>query len=284
MFNKIIISLIIFTLVSIFVFSNFQTSLAQTESLQIKCLTNGKCSGQGGLADFIRSPNYTLPLIAFAGLVDGINPCAIGMLILLLGYLMVFAKKPELMRKVGIIYIATIFITYLLIGFIFIQTVSYLINLPYYQQLSQFIKYFILILIIIAGLINLKDFFWYRQGITLGVSEKQVPILLKYIKEVSIGATIILGFIVTIFEMPCSLPLYLGTITILSGFFTTLKVFAYLILYNLMFVVPITIVFLILLFTRKIFEAKDLQERSNRYMKLLTGLSQILIAIILYFI
>lgn len=279
--RKIILSLIIFVLVSFFI---IQPVIAQDNNFTIKCLTNGKCGNEGGLIKFLQNSNYTLPLVAVAGAIDGINPCAIGMLILLLGYLLVFAKKPEMMKKIGIIYIATIFITYFLIGLIFTQTVSYLINLPYYQQLSQIIKYLILGLLIFTGLVNIKDFFWYRKGLTLGVGKKQVPILMKYIKEVSIGATIVLGFLVTIFEMPCSLPLYVGTITILSGFFNVIKIFLYLLVYNIMFILPISIVFIILLYSERIFEAKDLQERSNRYMKLLTGLSQILIAVILYFI
>lgn len=279
--RKIILSLIIFILVGIFI---IQPVIAQDNNFTIKCLANGKCGNEGGLIKFLQNSNYTLPLVAVAGAIDGINPCAIGMLILLLGYLLVFAKKPEMMKKIGIIYIATIFITYLMIGLVFTQTISYLINLPYYQQLSQIIKYLILGLLIFTGLVNIKDFFWYRKGLTLGVGKKQVPILMKYIKEVSIGATIVLGFLVTIFEMPCSLPLYVGTITILSGFFNIIKIFLYLLVYNIMFILPISIVFIILLYSEKIFEAKDLQERSNRYMKLLTGLSQVLIAIILYFI
>jgi cytochrome c biogenesis protein CcdA len=279
---KIIFIILICLVVLTPLFAHAQTS--QPGDVQIKCLTNGNCNGQSGLTKFLQQSNYTLPLIGFAGLIDGINPCAIGMLILLLGYLMVFVKKPELMKKIGIVYITTIFFTYLIIGLIFTQTVGYLINLPYYHQVSTIIKDVILVAIVIAGLINIKDYFWYQKGVSLGVGKKQVPLLLKYIKQITVGGTIILGVLVTIFEMPCSLPLYIGTITILSGFFSLVKIFAYLILYNIMFIVPITIVFIILLMTNKVFEAKDLQERSNRYLKLMTGLSQILIAIVLYFL
>lgn len=278
--------ILIITIIGLYIIlplSSFAQNKTNNDT-QLKCLTNGNCSDQGGLMQFIQNSNYTLPLIALAGLVDGINPCAIGMLILLLGYLMVFAKKPELMKKIGVIYILTIFITYILIGVIFTQTISYLINLPHYQQISDIIKNIIIILIIIAALINLKDVFWYRKGITLGVTNKQVPVLLRYIKEVSIGATIILGVLVTLFELPCSLPLYLGTITILSGFYGFIKVGGYLLIYNLMFILPITVIFIILMMTRKIFAAKDLQERSNRYLKLIASISQIIIAIILYFL
>jgi len=280
--QRIKISIVII-FISLLIFTPILT-MAQESDIQIKCFNEGNCATGGGLLKFFQNSNYSLPFIGLAGLIDGINPCAIGMLILLLGYLMVFAKKPELMKKIGIIYIVTIFITYLLIGLVFSQIIGFLINLPYYQQVSDIIKYVIIGLIIIAGLINIKDFFWYQRGITLGVTKEQVPLLLKYIKEVSIGATIILGILVTLFELPCSLPLYLGTITFLSGFFSFVKMFLYLIAYNLMFILPITVIFIIILMTRKVFEAKDLQERSNKYLKLLAGLSQIIIAVILLFI
>ena len=58
----------------------------------------------------------SLPLITVAGLVDGINPCAIGMMVMLLGYLLVFAKKPERVIKTGLLYVFTVFLTYLVVG------------------------------------------------------------------------------------------------------------------------------------------------------------------------
>ena len=55
-------------------------------------------------------------MITVAGLVDGINPCAIGMMVMLLGYLLVFAKKPERVLKTGLLYVGTVFVTYLVVG------------------------------------------------------------------------------------------------------------------------------------------------------------------------
>lgn len=40
--------------------------------------------GRGGLVSF--------PLVTIAGLADGINPCAIGMMVTLLGYLIIFGN------------------------------------------------------------------------------------------------------------------------------------------------------------------------------------------------
>ena len=74
------------------------------ECTRLACYLEGK---EGALS---------LPLITIAGLVDGINPCAIGMMVMLLGYLLVFAKKPERVFKTGLLYVGTVFTTYLVVG------------------------------------------------------------------------------------------------------------------------------------------------------------------------
>jgi cytochrome c biogenesis protein CcdA len=105
---------------------------------------------------------------------------------------------------------------------------------------------------------------------------------MRLIQKVDWPATILLGMAVTIFELPCSLPLYIGAIALLSQAFHFVKTVFYLGIYNLMFVLPLIIVYAILLKTKHIFELKELQERSNRWMKLSMGVAQVLIGIILF--
>lgn len=268
----ICITLVVFFLIG----SNFVQAAEKSDY----CLT-GNCDKQSGLIyDLFNNKKVTLPLIIVAGSIDGINPCAIGMLILLLGYLMVFAKAPERMLKTGIIYIVTIFITYFLIGLIFSQIVYHLITWKYYWQVSRIFLYVISGLIILAGLINIKDFFWYGKGFSLGVKKEQAPILMKYIQKVSVPATITLGVLVTLFELPCSLPLYVGAVTLISGTFS-LATIGYLLVYNIMFVLPLMVIFIILLLSKRVFEIKDWQERANKWMKLSMGLMQVAIGVVL---
>ena len=271
--------LLIFSLI-LALFFLLGSNLALAADLSEFCLT-GNCENQSGLIyEIFKNKTVTLPVMIGAGLIDGVNPCAIGMLILLLGYLIVFAKTPEKMLKTGIIYIVTIFVTYFLIGLIFSRLVYHLIAWKYYWQISEIFLYVVAGLIILAGLINIKDFFWYGKGFSLGVKKEQTPILMKYIQKISIPGTIILGVLVTIFELPCSLPLYVGAVTLISESFS-ISTILYLLVYNLMFVLPLIIVFLFLLFSKRVFELKDWQERSNKWMKLSMGLTQVGIGIVL---
>lgn len=263
-----------------------QIALAQSSNdIAIQCQQGGDCARPAtGLLQFLGNKQQTWLMLTVAGLIDGINPCAIGTLILLLGYLMVFAKKENLMLPLGAIYITTIFITYFLIGVIFSGLASQLLHWAAYPLISQIFKIAVLTIIALAGLLNIKDYFWYQKGLSLGISKKQSGIILKYLEKISFPTVIVLGVLVTLFELPCSLPIYIGSVTILTGLFSWAKVMLYLLWYNLMFIVPILIVFVALLWSKRIFEAKDWQERSNKYMKLMLGLSQIIIAVALYFL
>lgn len=266
-------------IIAAFIFLSCNFVFAQDQGATCSLDSQG-CTEQGlYLSTLLENRGLSFALIVVAGLVDGVNPCAIGMLILLLGYLMVFAHEPQRMIKLGIIYICTIFITYFLIGLAFSQFIYQLVAWPWYEQASLIIKYLIVALIWLAALINLKDVFWYGKGFSLGVSKGEVPILMRLIKKVDWQATLLLGVVVTIFELPCSLPVYIGAIGIMTEAFSFFKTLGYLLVYNLMFVLPLIIVFSIIVRTHHIFEVKDIQERANKWMKLSMAIAQILIGI-----
>lgn len=217
----------------------------------------------------------TLPLITLAGLVDGINPCAIGMLLMLLGYIIVFAGKPEKTIRIGGVYIAAVYFTYLLIGFLFYQSVSTINFTPY----KVFFEKTVGAILLIAGLINLKDFFLPGFGPSLGISEKASPYLVRLIEHVSYPSTIALAFLVTLLETPCSLPIYVGTATILTNsglpFLAIVGYFAY---YNFLFVLPLIILLFLVWQGKKIVGLKEWQHSASRWMRLSLGILLVVMA------
>ncbi len=56
-----------------------------------------------------------LGTVVVTALVDSINPCAIGVLILLISVLVAFKSKKD-MLKIGLIYILAVYVTYLAAG------------------------------------------------------------------------------------------------------------------------------------------------------------------------
>lgn len=207
----------------------------------------------------------SFPMITIAGLVDGINPCAIGMMVMLLGYLLVFAKKPERVLKTGLLYVGTVFITYLVVG------------LGLYSFVSQFdltggaklLNYVLGCVLTLAGLIQFKDFLGIEVGPHLRIPTASKGRLQSLVEKVSYPTTIVLGVLVTLLETPCSLPIYVGTATILSqsGMAFPL-VMLYFLYYNFLFVFPLIVVLVVMWRGQKLVEMKEWEHKAKKWMHL----------------
>lgn len=207
----------------------------------------------------------SFPMITVAGLVDGINPCAIGMMVMLLGYLLVFAKKPERVLKTGLLYVGTVFVTYLVVG------------LGLYSFVSQFdlsggakiLNNIIGVVLTIAGLIQFKDFLGIEAGPHLRIPNASKGRLQSMVEKVSYPTTVVLGILVTLLETPCSLPIYVGTATILSqSGMPFIFVILYFLYYNFLFVLPLIIVLVIMWRGKKLVEVKEWEHKAKRWMHL----------------
>ena len=117
-----------------------------------------------------------LPVVIVTALIDSINPCAIGVLILLIATLLGLSKDKGKMIKVGSIYIMAVFITYLSAGF---GLLAFIQKFNISEQLSWIVGF----LVIILGVIEAKDFFWYGKGITLAIPVKRAKQIKKMMKN-----------------------------------------------------------------------------------------------------
>lgn len=211
----------------------------------------------------------SLPMITVAGLVDGINPCAIGMMVMLLGYLLVFAKKPERVLRTGLLYISTVFVTYLVVG-LGLYTLVSSIDLSLYAKI---LNYTIALILGIAGLIQLKDFLGIEAGPHLRIPTASSTRLQQLVERVSYPTTVLLAILVTLLETPCSLPIYVGTATILSqsGMSFPLVV-GYFLYYNFLFVLPLLVVLIVMWRGKRLVEMKEWEHKAKRWMHLSLGL------------
>src|SRR3989344_7359047 len=121
----------------------------------------------------------SIPLLVGAAVIDSINHCAFGVLVFLLAYLLKTFKKPERMLLHGLVYTFAVFITYLIAG---------LILMPILDSLRQWgIAIYLLIgvLIIIAGFVEIKDYFWYGRGFSLSIRPADAKRIEMYVKRIS---------------------------------------------------------------------------------------------------
>lgn len=222
---------------------------------------------QGGLVSF--------PLVTIAGLADGINPCAIGMMVMLLGYLLVFGKQQNRLLLIGSVYIATVFVTYLVIGLAFYSLVSRVQTVVSVGLVNRVIG----MVLGVAALLMLKDVFWPESPVHLRIPGASKERLMKLLERVSLPATVVLGVSVTVLETPCSLPLYVGTATVLaqSGLALPLVV-GYFLYYNFLFVLPLLVVLLVVWQGKRIVEIKEWEHRAEKWMKLSLGTILLLVS------
>lgn len=218
----------------------------------------------GGIVSF--------PILTVAGLVDGVNPCAIGMMVMLLGYLLVFAKKPRRVLKTGFLYIVTVFLTYLVVGlglYSFVKSVDF-------SQEARMLNIIVGAILLISGLVQFKDFLGIEKGPHLQIPVESRDKLRGLIEKVSYPATVALGVLVTILETPCSLPIYVGTATILANSgLSKMLVLGYFLYYNLLFVLPLVVVLVIVWRGKRLAEIKEWEHKAKRWMHL--SLSMVLL-------
>jgi len=206
----------------------------------------------------------TLSAVLVTAVIDSLNPCAIGVLILLVSTLLV-AKKKNQMLKIGLIYIFAIFVTYFLFG---LGLIKFLSVIP--QVIAEYISIAVGLIVVSAGLLEIKDYFWYGKGFSLMIPHKYVKKIQDKVKNLSVGSVIFLGVFVAAVELPCTGGPYLAITLLLAQNFN-FTAFLMLILYNIIFVMPLVIILFMVLFGSKIQHIQEWKQSNKHYMRLMAG-------------
>jgi len=198
-----------------------------------------------------RFQSFGLAAVSVSGLIDGINPCAFASIIFFISYLTLINRKGREILWVGGMFTLSVFLTYFLIGTGALKMITSLSFLPLVR------KIFVLVTAVIAlilGVVSLYDYLQFKRKGTTKDAKLQLPSFLKNLihsairKNVRLSNYILMaavtGFIVSLLELACTGQIYLPTIMFISTI-PDLKVNAlfYLLFYNLMFVVPLVLVF-----------------------------------------
>lgn len=224
------------------------------------------------MADPVALP--AMSVVIATALVDSINPCAIGVLVLLIATLLGLSKNKNKMLAVGAIYITAVFVTYLAAGFgllVFIQKLN----------ISHQLSWIVGILVIILGLLEIKDFFWYGQGISLRIPAKRAKQIKKYMRHVTIPGSILLGIFVAAVELPCTGGPYLAITTLLAKIGFSWRVFWLLVFYNFIFVLPLIVILFLVYFGVSAKKIKDWKDKQKKWMRLFMGLVMIALGVAL---
>ena len=208
----------------------------------------------------------TLGSVAGTAAIDSINPCAIGVLILMISVVLSGKGTVGRMLLLGGLYIFAVFLTYLIAG---LGLIYFLASIPLF--VTEYLSIIVGSFIILAGLVEIKDFFWYGRGFSLGIPVVFTKKIHQLSQNLTVPGVILLGSFVAGVELPCTGAPYLAIITILSLNFNA-TAFVLLVLYNIIFVAPLLIILILVALGVKIQHVKRWKQESRGYMRLFIGL------------
>ena len=220
----------------------------------------------------------TIATVVFTAAIDSINPCAIGVLILLISTVIATSKTRGEMLKLGLAYISAVYLTYFAAGLFLL---AFFTAIP--QYIAEYISILVGTVIIFAGLVEFKDFFWYGQGFSLAIGPEMAKKIHGYAQNLSVPGVMFLGAFVSGVELPCTGAPYLAILQVLRGSFDATAL-ALLLLYNFVFVLPLLVILLLAVGGMKITELKMWKERNRPYMRLAAGLLLFFLGWLLIFI
>jgi cytochrome c biogenesis protein CcdA len=210
----------------------------------------------------------SISLVVISAAIDSINPCAIGVLILMVSVILSNPKATTRRLVItGGAYILAIFLTYLIAG---LGLVYFFKSIPI--VIAEYLSIGVGALVILAGLLEIKDYFWYGKGFSLQIPASAA----KKIKEwsasrTSVGGVMLLGAFVAAVELPCTGAPYLAIITILKVDFG-LPAFLLMVLYNLIFIAPLLFILGMVAAGKKVSDVKKWKEENKGSMRMVIGL------------
>jgi cytochrome c biogenesis protein CcdA len=209
----------------------------------------------------------TLGLVVGSAAINSINPCAIGVMILVMSVILGSGKSTKHLLVTGLVYVATIYVTYLLAGL----GLAYFFNsIP--VAVAEYLSLAVGLLVVLAGIIEIKDYFWYGKGLSLQIPTRFANKIHNYsISKTGLFGVLLLGIFVAAVELPCTGAPYLAIISILRVDFdiTTMLMIG---LYNLVFVLPLLVILFLVAGGAKLSAVTKWKEESKGTMRLFTGL------------
>lgn len=246
-------------------------SAASTERFEVSVF------GRTLTLEDIGLPAFTLAM----GLLDGFNPCSMWVLLLMISLLAPLNDRRRMFAIAG--------------TFVLIQGIAYFLfmtawlNLFLFIGLSRASQLAIAAIAIVAGMINMKDFFAFGRGVSLSIPEKAKPGIYNRMRAIlhaeslpaAIVGVVILGCLVQIVEFLCTsgFPALFTRILTLREL-DPASYYGYLLLYISAYMLDDLVILSIgvVLLSRH-----RLQEREGRWLKLISGLVMVGLGIYLIF-
>jgi len=206
--------------------------------------------------------------IISAGLGDGINPCAFTVIIFFISFLSLQGYRKRELIAIGLSFILAVFLTYILIG---LGLFNIIYSLEKFSLVRKIFNISIGIFSITLGVLSVYDLVQFKktrhaEGLILQLPEavkNQIHKIIgwHYRKPKESGkrdsrphisrlilSALVTGFLISFLELVCTGQLYLPTIKfVMETTAFKFQALIYLLLYNVMFIMPLCVIFLLAL-------------------------------------
>jgi cytochrome c biogenesis protein CcdA len=202
--------------------------------------------------------------VVLAGLADGINPCAFTVIVFFMSFLALQGYRKREIFLIGSAFILAVFLTYLGLG---LGIFNFFYRFRGFWLIGRLFNWAVGIFCIVLGIFAIYDLILYRKS---GSTDGMLLQLPKPVKESIhrvvgffyrrsprekkenvkphlfklVASAFLTGFLVSLLEAVCTGQVYLPTITfVLKTTELKMQAWGYLLLYNIMFVLPLAGVF-----------------------------------------
>jgi cytochrome c biogenesis protein CcdA len=231
--------------------------------------------GTAALWSWSEEGRWLLPLVLVAALIDSINPCAFSVLIVTIAFLLSLGKLRSHVLEIGAAYILGIFLVYMLIGLGMLQ-VLHLFDTPHFMaKLGASV-------LILLGVVSLTNHFVPAFPVKVKIPQFAKAPMAQLMETASLPSAFALGGLTGLCEFPCTGGPYIMVIGLLHDRGTHLAGLGYLVLYNLIFILPLVVI-LLLASERSLLARVEAWKKSNSgAMRLWGGQAMVLLGALIF--
>ncbi|MGQ9491905.1 MAG: thioredoxin family protein [Anaerolineae bacterium] len=245
-------------------------------------------------ATLAQSSTLTLPLIgpvdlatqslaistAIIAFVDGFNPCSLWVLSVLLALTLHTGSR----KKVFIIGLVFLTVTSL----VYVLFIAGLFTMFTIVSFAGWIRVVVALLALFFAAVNIKDYFWYKEGLSFTIADEKKPGLYRSMRRVLnageslpalIGATVVMSAGASLVEFSCTagFPVLWTNLLATQGV-TVLAFIILLALYMFIYQIDEIGIFLAAVFSLR---ASKLEEKHGRILKLIGGTLMLTLAAVM---
>ena len=225
----------------------------------------------------MQSTVLSTALIAF---MDSFNPCSLWVLSMLMA-LTIHTGSRKKVLIIGLVFLTVTSVIYALF-------IAGLFSVLKFASLLGWVQIAVGLIALFIGLVNIKDYFWYKEGLTFTIAEEKKKGIFKSMRRVIdasqsfwglMGATVLLAAGVSMVEFSCTAGLPVVWVNLLNGQnISGISFLLLLLLYMLVYQIETLLIFSTAVISLK---ASRVQEKQGRVLKLIGGMLMLTLSVVM---